>query len=92
MVPLCLLGVECAGNPCPSNLHGGTGMAAVQAHLRLLLVGGPLAVRRGRGCPVLGLGSREGEVLAGVGLRGDGVGLRPRGRRLLLGTVRKTDR
>lgn len=79
--------------PSPtSNLHGSAGMTAVHSHLWLFLIGGPLAVRRGRGRPVLGLGSREGEVFAGVGLRGDGVGLRPRGWRLLLGTVRKTDK
>lgn len=36
--------------------------------------------------PVLALGGRDGEVLPGVGLGGDGVGLRPgRGRLVLRG-------
>lgn len=58
-------------------------MAAVQVHVWPLLIVWPLVLRRSR--PVLGLGSGEGEVLSGVRLSGDGVGLGSRGRQLLLG-------
>lgn len=61
-------------------LNREAGVAAVR--VRLLLVAWPLAL--GGDHAVLGPGGREGEVLSGVGLRGDGVGLRPRRGRLLL--------
>lgn len=72
----------------PTNLHGEAGVAAVHVHERLLLVRGPLAVKRRRrwNGPVLGLGGGKGEVLPGVRLCGDGVGLGPRGGCLLLQT------
>lgn len=70
--------------PLPTNLRRKAGVTAVHVHVRLLLVSGPLAVRRRRRSPVLGLGGGEGEVLPGVCLRGDGVGLGPRRGRLLL--------
>lgn len=80
-------------NPPPTNLHCEAGVTAVRVHERLLLVRGPLAVRRRRGSgPVLGLGGGEGEVLPGVRLRGDGVGLGPRRGRLLLQNVNKDER
>lgn len=73
--------------PLPANLRREAGVTAVHVHVRLLLVSGPLAVRRRRRSPVLGLGGGEGEVLPGVCLRGDGVGLGPRRGRLLLQTA-----
>lgn len=68
--------------PHPSHLDCSTGVAAVRVHVGLLLVTGPLVLRGSRA--VLGLGGREGEVLPGVGLRRDGVGLGSGRRGLLL--------
>lgn len=70
--------------PLSTDLCYEAGVTAVHVHVRLLLVSGPLAVRRRWWSPVLGLGGGEGEVLPGVGLRGDGVGLGPRRGCLLL--------
>lgn len=72
--------------PRPAHLDCSTGVAAVRVHVGLLLVTGPLVLRRSRA--VLGLGGREGEVLPGVGLRRDGVGLSSGRRGLLLQTGR----
>lgn len=65
-----------------SHLHGGAGVVPVCQHVGLLLETQPLALR---GChAVLGLGGREGEVLPGGRLGGDGVGFGAGRRRLLL--------
>lgn len=67
---------------CASHLHGGAGMVPICQHVGLLLETQPLALR-GRHA-VLGLGGREGEVLPGGCLGGDGVGFWAGRRRLLL--------
>lgn len=63
-------------------LHREARVAAVHVDVRLVLIAWPLA-RRSRH-PVLRLGGREGEVLPGVGLSGDGVSFRSGCRWLLL--------
>lgn len=64
------------------HLTCGMGVTAVCEHGILVLIVWPLVLGRRRA--VLGPGGREGEVLPGVGLRGDGVGLGPRWRGLFL--------
>lgn len=58
------------------------GITAIGEHRALILIVWPLV--RGRHHSVLGPRGREGEVLASVGLCGDGVGLRPGWRALFL--------
>lgn len=64
-------------------------MTAVCVQVWLFLVTWPLVLRRSH--PVLGLGGREGEILSGVRLSGDGVGFRSGGRSLLLYNVKKKE-
>ena len=88
-MPVCPRGPP-GGWGCPgptSHLDGSAGVVSVCQHVGLLLETQPLALR-GRHA-VLGLGGREGEVLPGGRLRGDGVGFGAGRRRLLLRTGRE---